>query len=1259
MTFPLGGRRLIEASAGTGKTYSISHLYLRLLLGVGEGISPDTALTVEQILVVTFTRAAADELRGRVRTLLERTQAELRCGESRNPLVRELIGMTEDDDERRQAMQRRLRAALLSMDEAAISTIHAFAVKAASAFLFEIGAIDDARLSHDGGGRDDRILTDFYRRLVNDETLSLVYELLDSPSLDKFLSYWRAAVPPDAGTCPQVSDRAQAALTAVAMDYRVLVEQHRQLAAEWQTFSANAGGAFDATAAKQRLLAVLQEETNSQLGAGDVGHLVKYVNDSLADTVFQLADKRDTVYGKRWWATTLAPDATPPLDLLRRIRDHLEAVLATRQALGQRARAAVLLRLRELRAQLDLRDMTLDEVITLVNRRLEDEGSGDALRKVITARYPVCLVDEFQDTDPEQFRMFDRLYAGTDPAPGAGLFMIGDPKQSIYAFRGADLFAYLNVRAGVVDARAAGDVSRGIYHLGTNFRSCAGLVNGVNALFAEQGDKQPGTPTFVFEGMRYQPVDDSEAALPGRIGRYRVGEDCPVSDQPLAFVGHPGGDPASGAFNANRIIPLFARDAAARISALLCPESGARIGDEGADRALKPCDIAVLVRNRQEARAIREALAAPAIGLRSVFASQRDSVFADAEIAEDLLLVLRAIDACRDRRLLKSALATPLMRGFTPGLDAAARLDVHDDELERTIAEFGACRATWLAHGVLPALDQLLANPHRALFERIAARADSDRLFTDLRHLGDLLQQQDLACDSPEQLIDWFTACLDDDSDLDEDVRRIRLESDEDLVRVVTVFSAKGLEYPVVFLPFFFLPKLPDLSRKLPLYRTHEAGFWRAIVDFESDPDDVKARMRREALAEDIRLLYVAVTRAVYQCHIGIAAATHGTRTALFAHSPWGHLLAPPADRGARPDHPDRAWLFEALRRRLDGAARHADFAVAGAVSPVPFQPAAGTLMHPVEPPPVSGPQSSWRVTSYTGLVRGEAPRLDTRLDDDERSEDAVTAAPEAAAAWADNIRFSLPGSAQTGSCLHDILETYALACSGGHAGRDTLDRLTREQLGLYGLDEALPADGHGSSVADRVSEWLDQCLRHPLPGQTDLDGLFRAGRAVPEMRFDFAIGGARDARFEAINTALSAAGLRPLERYGTMSGLMTGAIDLVYEQDRRFYVVDYKSNTLGRTPDDYGDAGMANCIADHRYDLQYMIYAVAAERHFRTRLGARYGYDDGDYRFGGVCYLFLRGMGLPGHDDLGAWFFRPEADHVAGLDRALAGVGP
>jgi exodeoxyribonuclease V beta subunit len=745
-----------------------------------------------------------------------------------------------------------------------------------------------------------------------------------------------------------------------------------------------------------------------------------------------------------------------------------------------------------------------------------------------------------------------------------------------------------------------------------------------------------------------------------------VGAARQLSDRPLVLVGN-GDDPDSreAKFGFGDLRKLFARDTAQRISALLAGGTGAkRVDRKGNERPILPGDIAVLVRSRYEAEAVREALAAPEIGLRCVYVSQKDSVFSDSEIAGDIYHILVAINENRDRRRLKSALATPLMRGFSVHFDETDRLEDDDEALENLIEEFGNCREAWAGKGILTALNRLLANEERSLFRKISTRPDSDRILTDLRHLGDLLQQQDLLSDSPEQLIDWYASQLDDDSALDEDSKRIRLESDENLVRIVTVFVAKGLEYPVVFLPFFYMPRPVDMNRQLPLYRREDRGEYEAVVDFVSPGEFVQEAIEKEILAEEMRLFYVAVTRAIFQCYIGVSHSTY-LKKAMFGRTVWAHLL----DIGK--DSPDWYDIRAAMEKRLEPVSENVAYSVAGDIDPVRYEAPAGSEVEISDTAPsVSAPASDWRVTSYSSLARGRSPVPDWKDDDEspgDLSETDQLPVETEEAKWQFNARYWLQGSAATGSCLHEILEQQVLDPA---MNLDDFGDRAFERLAFYGLDKPY-RQGHWSeqkyaeyckNYERSFKNWMRQILnqRLALAGRAQcpsLSELFNSGHAIPEMAFDFAIGTYGKSRFSRINSALADSGVSGIRGDGEIEGLMNGSIDLVFVHDKRIYIVDYKSNTLGRTPEFYDDAGMTGCMTAKRYDLQYMIYSVAAHRYFRQRLGARYSYDGGEYSFGGVFYLFLRGMGLDApYLENGIWFQRPGHARISALDQAFLG---
>ena len=1148
-TFPLTGKRLIEASAGTGKTYSIANLFLRLVLGHGV----ETAYSVDQILVVTFTRAATAELSGRIRARLEQAFRDFRDGESKDDFINDLIAQTEDNITAIKA----LNAAILSMDEASISTIHSFAVKALQAFVFETGALAEVELSEGGSENTERLLDDLFRRL-------LILE----------------------------EGEAKAIFAATGLGNRSLFHQYF--------------GQFNTQAiyTPQLSLVASGEPLATQL-----------------NQVLQLVDAEDK-------------DAN-----------------AQRQKL---IKSFIVQWLNFQSSQIDLSSMQLDEVITLINTKLNQKEAGDDLRRIITQTYPVCLVDEFQDTDPEQFRMFDQIY---QQAPiGTGFFMIGDPKQSIYAFRGADIFSYLNVREAVkkdqAKAASGGQSSPGIFSLDTNWRSKQSLVDATNALFQESPPPQP--PVFLDNRIGYQPVKSCESESNENKGDYYLGDGSQLSEESLIFVGNPHDDD----IKKDTLLYQYAKDTACRISALLHSKSGARIkkGTDD-DRPLSPGDIAVLVRSGREAQKVREALARPDIALRSVYMSQKDSVFGDSEVSEDLYFILVAIHEFSNKRRLKSALATPLLRGFASGFAELDQFETSDEAFELLTAEFSGYHKLWQENGILTALNHLFT--HRSLFAAIARRQDSDRIFTDYRHLGDLLQQQDMQSGSEEQLIDWYASQLNDDSQLDEDSKRIRLESDENLVKIVTIFVAKGMEYPVVFLPFFYLPWAIDLKKKLPLYHDEENKF-RATIDFESGDELIKQRMKRESLAEEMRLLYVAVTRAIYQCYIGISASTH-YKPAVFDQTVWSHLLDI--------EEPRAQWeeIKGALKNRLgdDQSVAYALLDDVGSQLFKPTQESRPVITRPDEK--VVAPYSSWQITSYSALAHGKKLVTHDKGDDEQTDPNPVeeTQPDHLAEAeqvqWGNNARYTLKGSAVTGNCLHDIFEHYAL-----DPARE-FPPLVEKLLLRYGLDN--PPRVQRGEFIEAISNWLESSLRQELvldsndTGHPTLLDLFTNQQVIPELAFDFAIGANNTAvNMASVNQVLNEAGLDGLpEAVSEIHGLMTGAIDLVFIHNSKVYVLDYKSNTLGKAPRFYDQNSMAACMRDSRYDLQYMIYSTAVHRYFSSHFSSRYAFEQEaskELSFGGVCYLFLRGMGLDDEQyrQHGVWFTRPQHTHIAGLDQAFSG---
>ncbi|MDE1929859.1 MAG: UvrD-helicase domain-containing protein, partial [Burkholderiales bacterium] len=488
------------------------------------------------------------------------------------------------------------------------------------------------------------------------------------------------------------------------------------------------------------------------------------------------------------------------------------------------------------------------------------------LRERILAQHPVALVDEFQDTSPIQARIFDRLYRCAADDPATALLLIGDPKQSIYAFRGADIQSYLRARRAT-----AGRHER----LATNHRSTAALVEAVNHLFAS-AEARPGPGAFLFRSALDDPLPYVPVGARGRDDAFVTG-----AGRPPALTFELDATLRDGTSSRR----LQAARCAERIAQRLADaEAGFEAPDLPQRRRLRPADIAVLVRDGREAAAVRRELRRR--GVAAVYLSDRDSVYASGE-ARDLLRWLEAVAAPRDARLARAAWATRLA-----GLTLAELLRLSDDDLEfdARVADLQRLQLIWKEQGVLTMLRrtvQLLELPARWRVAD-AAPAEGERRLTNLLHLAELLQAASAGLEGEAALIRWLAQrCAGGDAG---DEQILRLESDADRVQIVTIHKSKGLEYPLVFLPFATAVRGAGGAGSPVLVREDAEGRRRLVL--EPDADDLEAE-RIDALRESTRLLYVALTRARHAVWVGLAALRRGPGGAcVWSESAIGRLLA-------------------------------------------------------------------------------------------------------------------------------------------------------------------------------------------------------------------------------------------------------------------------------------------------------------------------------------------------------------------------------
>ena len=1252
LTFPLWGSRLIEASAGTGKTWTIAALYLRLVLGHGgEHSAFAQPLGPADILVMTFTRAATRELSDRIRArLLQAAQcfrgtAEVPAGDA---FLAGLLAAYPEGDARQNAAWR-LAMAAEGMDDAAVYTIDAWCQRMLREHAFDSGCLFDEELNADERAVQTEAAQDYWRQQCYP---------LDAEAIDTVLGLWKNV---DA-LVEEMRQLAEAALPPGAGDGTLAECIARTVDARRTAVAALKGGWADRAQAMQQWL---DAQTAPKVCDWDKRKLApRHYSSWLATlaTWAQGADS-DTPDLSSSAQHRLSPEGllearkpgAPPVTLPANFQALVDLLAALRalpqpaEALRLHAAAQVQQRVVQLKAHSG--SFGFADMLARLDRALAGP-QGERLRVRMTTQHPVALVDEFQDTSPLQYRIFDRLYRTAANAPGTALFLIGDPKQSIYGFRGADIYSYLAARRATAGRH---------YVLGTNHRSTQALVDAVNHGFA-QAEQRPGGGAFLFRG--------------------RAGQDNPLPFVPVQARGraeafHTADGPAPALVlqhdlelrNNEQHRRLFAALCAERIATWLNdPLAGFEVPGQPRQR-LRPADIAVLVRTGKEAAAVRRELRRR--GVASVYLSDRDSVFASAE-ARDLLHWLHAVAAPLDARRVRAGLATG-----TIGLSLAEleQLAHDEDALDARTAQLRALQAIWRAQGVLAMLRQSL---HQlGLPARWLQAPDGERSLTNFLHLAELLEEASAQLDGEHALLRWLAQQL-EGSAAASDTHTVRLESDADLVKVVTVHKAKGLEYPVVCLPFAC--SMRAVSRRGTTFLNLAGDDGQRTLHLQPS-DAALAQADRERQREDLRLLYVALTRARHALWLGFGTLKQGHSTVCSTHlSAAGHWLGGPQVRSAAD------WLepLQALAQGQSGIALQPAAHTSAAQVPRTWLVAPAALA-PLHTPPVYAGvfERRWGIGSFSQLVRGVAPAAAAlhslphtpRPGDDERALDgsgdlpvlqpprAATAAAASAAAapW---HRF--PRGPVVGNFLHDQLEW--LAGEGfalGAAGAPAQDPVFSD--GSSGTSGTSDAEIHAEASAalaqrlrqrceragyaahaDTVLQWLGAVVRTPLPGVgAPLQGL---NTVLPEMEFWLPAGRLAAAEVDALcrQHLLDGQPRAPLPERA-LHGMLMGFADLVFEHGGRYWVLDYKSNHLGADAGAYHGDALAAAMAAHRYDVQAALYLLALHRLLRQRLGS--GYNPAQ-QLGGALYLFMRGVDAPGQ---GVYTVPPSLPLLDALDALLA----
>jgi exodeoxyribonuclease V beta subunit len=1172
----LDGIKLIEASAGTGKTHTIADLYLRHVLA---------GRLTSQILIVTYTNAATEELRGRIQNRLYQALTLLGGSDGETggflQLLREQWQCL--DSATQQQQLRRLQLALRSLDEASISTIHSFCQRSLQEHAIAGKQLFDNDLLSDDDLLWEAAIKDWWRALSydldRDTWLLLRGELGTIEKLTQTLLQLRNK--PGARLLPATRD-----LAALLRQPGRFAAELYQLAPQWHRYKSEIVEILTGSKVLSRAqsLPYNANRIDDWLDAAD--HFFNAANAGALFEGFQYLGtewlNRHSKPSQRGKDSRLQHDFFKAVDAVARSWEEFS------QNIGPQLRIDALVKVSRqvLESKREIAALAFQDQLGLFLEALES-ASGESMAQSLRRQYPVAMIDEFQDTDNIQYRIFEHIYHG---AQDGSLTLIGDPKQAIYSFRGGDIFTYMQARK-LPTIRP--------YNLDTNWRSQPDLVQAVNTLFSLREDAFIYSESIDFHAVsaipdnaRYQLLDpDTAAAMTlWQLPQTEQGEN----------------------YTRAQMRELINQAIVIEITDLLDRASQGRASIDA--RPLQSGDIAILVRQASEGHALSRMLHRH--GIRTVTIG-RDSVFSSDE-AHGLYDLLFAVSQCQDPAVAARSLASNLLH--MDYREIAAIVD-SDGAWQQWLENLSELQQLWERQGFIAMFQALL---HRFDITRhLAQRDNSERRITNLLHLAELLQQQSLQNAGMASLLSWL---LDQFDARGSEEAELRLEDDEALVKIVTIHKSKGLQYPVVFAPFLWSCR--------PVQRGHAISFHdaelTACIDLGSVAiDDHWLIAEKERLAEDLRLLYVALTRARSRLYLAWGMAGSSSKSGYASQTALAYLLhsrQTPADldsvtANGFPEDMDFDADLQALVEKSAGTIERLT---------LPSTPLAASAYRddatPLKPELAKferAPSMQWRISSFTALTRG-----------------VHQPASFGTAAGGDDPILEFPAGSHVGLLMHSLLENLDFQQDvSGQCGP-----LFARFLAQAGLSSDHEAD---------LRRWLENILQTPLDGASlNLNCIGRQQR-LNELSFDFALD---RLDVEALNNFLQERFEQPLQAIGSTDfrGLVTGVIDLVFEHRGRYYLADYKSNYLGSQLQDYAPGRLRQAMLDRRYDLQSMLYVLALHRLLRLRL------PDYDYErhFGGSYYLFLRAL-RPGHGNrYGIYFDRPERKCIEQFE-ALFDCGP
>lgn len=1182
----LSGVNVIEASAGTGKTYNIQNLFARMIL--------EQAVPVSEILVVTYTEAATKELRDRIRRILHELELCLSCGHSSDDRVRTLAARLKPDSE--ESINRyltRIRTAIRDFDEASVFTIHGFCRRMLNDNAFESGILFNIELEQNPQAVIQEIVEEFWRKTFYAPGASVIrlcaaeYCNLSVSSLYTFVSNMQNRHGAEFKTGFEGEgdsdddelkvDPEGAMKKMIRLWERPLIEKQLTdaMLSSDKKFSYN-------ISARNKVCDAMDAVANGVIDTDAISLLKAFSRESITRAKLSKSDLSVITHpffdaADEFFRQLGAYKIKLRLDCLK----HFGGEYYKRK-----------------QAQ---NFQTFNDLLVNLDHRINYENDRRLL-DAIRSKFKAAMIDEFQDTDQIQYRIFKKIFIDG----GLPIFMVGDPKQAIYGFRGGDIFTYIAARNEARERKGAE------YSLSRNWRSTPAMVESINQLFGRLPDP------FLNERITFQPGTGADEPFD------------PLTQ--LAVNGMPDSEPLKvirvdadhEITNGTDMTQACCGMTSMKILDMLNDNSLSVPDGSGAVRKLLPRDFAILVNSHFQARELQPYLRE--LNIPCVL-QNTGSVF-DSSEAEQLELFLRAVADCKNLRLVRGALTVDMI-----ALDAAAMAAENDSRIDYWLEFFRTLNRIWETESFIEMFNSFMNQAD--VRGKLLGQINGERKLCNTLHLAELLHQYEASGQlGVFGLINWLGKQRNPATRDDRDEFEIRLESDRNAVTIMTIHKSKGLEFPVVFCPFLWdktaLPTRKNDASPTLVYFHDKDG--KPIIDLSGNQDNLR-NSQYEVLQELMRLAYVAVTRSRYRCYL-IGGDFKSRPT-----SAWAYLFNYRRGLNALgdtryPEPPEGLDIPAAWLEKGQAFSKEFKYSFTHEEPELSLRRFMGNI------------DRDWRITSFSGLAPHAAADSIIR-DCDQSDEDGMTLRRNTPPEFSNDLSiFNFPAGARTGSCWHEIFEELDFT-----QGYPAIRKMVETKLDKYGLASGTPnvAKQKYAIVSDMVSNVLN----------TPLDGFKLADIPVrdrlTEMEFNF-----------MLKKAFSTTGLAALlqdyarEHFGVdgfgdwnilvNGGFMMGFIDMLFRVGNTYYIVDWKSNRLNGNAISFDSDGLRAEMGRHFYFLQYLIYTVALNKFLCSRLGDGYDYER---HFGGVYYFFLRGVdpAVPGR---GVFYERPPLELVNALEQAL-----